>query len=267
MPILLLAAFLLSQTWFNRSVDRRPTVVQCALQTEICDREFDIVRDSNGAIVKLEFPIKDGNALVLYQNYGTAEAMLDSERGQKSRNALAMFLARDDFPAASQKKYVVLGTADLAEVQKNFDKDGVCDGRRATSLPRARVEKLPSQTQSNDCLAYMRAFYVGEAMAAGRAVRLGDIVELGYDPTPFMEEANDRTGGDLFRALGLEDVVRDLRSELEVPPGATHVTTSSDKALQAQIKKDRAGYDKKFFPFRSVVVLAVRCPDVSCDAP
>lgn len=262
-PGAIVLCLLVYQAIFGADLDARPSIVQCALKTDICDREFKIERDAAGGIIKAEFPIRNGSALVLYQNYGTAEAMLTNERNAVARAALLSFLRSNDLPRARQKKYVFIGTADLAEVQKSFDTEGVCIGKRQSSLNASMPQSLPPSAASNECLALMRAFYVGEVVSSLGIVRDGDFVEIRYDPTPMMMEANDRTEGELFKALDLR-TVQQLCDELGISALATHAETGADKRLQELIKAKRGDYDKRLFPFRSVIVLALQCPDVNC---
>jgi hypothetical protein len=263
--VLLMVVFLAWQAVFGISFEQRPSIAKCALQTAICDREFGIERDSRGGIVKAEFPISNGSALVLYQNYGTAESLLNSERAVQAREALSRFLTRNDLSRARQKKYVVIGTADLAEVQSNFDSEGVCIGKNLSSLPGLPAQVLPQHQTSNECLAYLRAFYVGEVLAELALFRDGDLFELAFDPSPFMATANERTHGELFRTLDLSAIVEELSKELGIDRQVTHSDTGSDAGLQERIRASRDGYRERFFPFRSVVVLALQCPDPNCD--
>lgn len=245
----------------KRDLTRVPdNITKCRIVTSVCKKTFAVTESEYGEIESVAIQYEDKAALVLYENFGTAEILLSTERGARTKAAMESFFSQIEYKSYRIK---VIGNADISEVVKNYDENGYCSP--TYSRKNVSIARRPSSQISNECLAFVRAVNTSLIVSSILEGVSGDILELSFDPDPFMHNTNVQLKGDLYASLALGPEVERIRSDLQVPEGYEHSMVSDFPEIQERIRQDRVSYSNRLFPFRSVVILVTECDSLSCD--
>jgi hypothetical protein len=242
-------------------------------KTPLEREQFEIDRDPSTQMPRsVRFSIASGQAFVLYSQYDSAAPRPLDDGIAYVRGQMVKLVEASRIPGAATKRILVQGHADVRRLEANVDAEGVC----RSPNPIGQWYKLASPSglapTSNACLSLTRAYRVAAALAGTGAYDEGELLEIGYDPSPFMEGTNKLVDGNLYRFLQMPRKnaeafsISKLRDELDVPAGFTHDSNDGYSRIRAKLQTNPTRYAAELLPFRSVVVLIQECETQNCPS-
>ncbi|HTO05091.1 MAG TPA: hypothetical protein VL069_15375 [Opitutus sp.] len=206
------------------------------------------------------FELKEGSAFALFEHYESGQAKGSQADDAFVERALTEFLRDLDVPKGGPKEVRIKGNADIRPLQRVEDPKKLC-GTTVAAAPWYRFDgDVAPEPNSNECLAFIRAFNVAEMLSRSEYRPAGDEMLVGFDPTPFLESANVLLERQLFSGTDIGNDRKQMQAYLGIAPGFTHADLGGLPELKSRVEREASTLEPKLHNFRSVVVLVRHCP-------